>query len=151
MRNHRLQILFLLLIPVAGVQAGEARVPPAEVVAALAYVLPANTCKAPKLSGGNWSTTNPSDGATEYYDLDYAEQRRYQRALKRYDKCLRDYKSGLQDDFAALKGSAQHGLTNDEATTIMGHMALIGEVLAANDGLPAAQDAPSDNRLSTGS
>ena len=119
---------------------------PMSVQAALDYQVPENTCSKPTIfaneavvaapvqdpssvsffEGSN--TANVSD--TSSYDLE-----RQARKEKRWEKCLAGYKEGLLEDMERLKGSAQHGLTQAQANTIVTNMVLIQRVYMTPDGV----------------
>ena len=66
--------------------------------------------------------------------------------MKRWDTCITGYKEDLMNDFETLKSSAQHGLSQAQADTILGKLALIQEVLVSPDavaGVTAAEADPS--------
>jgi hypothetical protein len=61
---------------------------------------------------------------------------RFERAEKRWMKCLTKYKKGLMEDFGALRDSARHGLTEDQAKQILSNMADIQAAIESPDGIP---------------
>ena len=106
-----------------------------EVVAALGWELPTNECSKPRLMAQS-SNVVDGKGAREITDVDSYTIERYNRKEKRWQKCLNKYKERLMKDFERLKGSAQHGLTQQQANQILTKMALIQQVYMSHDGLP---------------
>jgi len=109
--------------------------PHKEVVAALGWELPTNECSKPRLMAQS-SNVVDGKGAREITDVDSYTIERYNRKEKRWQKCLNKYKERLMKDFERLKGSAQHGLTQQQANQILTKMALIQQVYMSHDGLP---------------
>ena len=107
---------------------------------ALDYTLPELTCSQPKLPGVSKDVYDPATGAVNRADVDSYELGRFERAEKRWNKCLAKYKKGLMKDFERLKGSASHGLTQTQANTIMANMKTIQSAVISPTGKP--EDAP---------
>jgi hypothetical protein len=76
------------------------------------------------------------------WDVDSYTLNRYERKRKRWQKCVDRYKARLENDFAALKDSAQYGLTKEQADIILGKMKLIQTVLTSPDGTLAGVVTP---------
>ncbi|XOV88177.1 MAG: hypothetical protein ACFHX7_25000 [Pseudomonadota bacterium] len=111
--------------------------PHREVSAALNWQLPANHCEAPKLSGAERDVEDPTGSGARYrYDVDSAKLARYQRQQKRWEKCIERYKAQLVKDFGKLKDSARHGLTQEQANSILAKMALIQAVVESPTATP---------------
>ncbi len=64
-------------------------------------------------------------GATISYDVDYVMVAAHERKEKRWKTCDQAYRDGLMADFVELKNSAQYGLTEQQAQTILTKLALI--------------------------
>ena len=107
-----------------------------EVQRALDYQLPELTCTKPHLPGVSKDVVDPATGAVNRADVDSYTLGRYERAEKRWMKCLTKYKKGLMKDFEKLKGSAAHGLTQAQANAIMGNMKLIQTAVESPTGTP---------------
>lgn len=114
--------------------------------AALAYDVPENNCTKPKSSIANKTVTAPTQDSgsasffegsntSEVSDVDTYARARIERKEKRWKKCLAKYKDGLLDDMERLKASAQHGLTQEQANTILASMARIQSVYMHPDGV----------------
>lgn len=109
-----------------------------EVQSALDYTLPENTCEQPKLPGASKDYVDPATGAVRRQDVDSYTLGRFERAEKRWKKCVTKYKKGLMKDFERLKSSASHGLTQAQANAIMGNMKLIQSAMVSPTGNPEA-------------
>lgn len=107
-----------------------------EVQAALNWALPANTCKQPRSVGTVTKVNNEGADSGARADVDSYTIERYERKKKRWLKCVDGYKDDLKGDFETLRGSAQHGLTQAQANTILGKMKLIQSVIMTQDGKP---------------
>ena len=116
------------------------------VQAALDYELRENTCTKPKVIAQNTTSTAPAQdtGSASFFegsstaqvsDVDGYTRRRQEKKEKRWRKCVAEYKEDLLDDIQRLKGSAQHGLTQAQADTILGNMALIQKVYMTPEGV----------------
>ena len=70
-------------------------------------------------------------------------ERRIKKAQKKYKKCIDNYIDGLLEDYSKMMGVAKHGLTQQQADIIMGHLKLIQSVLVRDESrqvaLPAEQ------------
>lgn len=128
---NRLPLMLLACLPVFGTAA---EMPHKEVRWALDWTAPVNACEKPKLVSHSYNVTD-SEGARPVTDVDSYTIKRYERKEKRYEKCLEQYKKGLLKDFERLKGSAQYGLTQDQADTILAHMALLQRIYVSPDGV----------------
>ncbi len=131
----------LLLLP--GLAFAES---PKSVQAALDYQVPENICSKPRVITNEAVVAAPVQDASSVSffegsntanvsDIDGYSLERQARKEKRWRKCLAEYKEGLLDDMGRLKGSAQHGLTQAQAHTIVTNMALIQRVYMTPDGI----------------
>ena len=105
-----------------------------DVIAALNWELPANTCSKPRLIAQS-SNIVDGEGARAITDVDSYTIDRYERKERRWEKCIGNYKKRLMSDFEELKDSARHGLTRDQANQILSKMALIQQVYISPGGL----------------
>ena len=106
-----------------------------DVKAAMKYSLPKLKCEQPVLPGKSKDVVDPT-GATTRVDVDSYQLGRYNRAEKRWTKCIAKYKTRLMEDFGELKESAAHGLTETQAKVILSNMATIQAALIAPDAIP---------------
>ncbi len=113
-----------------------------DVKKALDYQLPALSCTQPELPGAGKDVYDPATGAVNRADVDSYTLGRFERAEKRWKKCVASYKKGLFKDFERLKSSASHGLTQDQANTIMAKMKTIQSAIMSPSGDP--RDAPEE-------
>ena len=97
-----LKLLGLIFLPVL-VPAQEVH---PEVQAALDWQLPKNECKF-KLKRSSVAS---------------GMERKYKRAMKKYEKCIGKYLTGLAAEREKMMAVAHHGLTQAQADIIMGHM-----------------------------
>lgn len=104
---------------------------------ALDYSLPELTCEQPEIPGVGKDVYDPATGAVNRADVDSYTLGRFKRAEKRWKKCVAKYKKGLFKDFESLKASAQHGLTQSQADTIMGNMKTIQAAIMSPTGDPS--------------
>jgi hypothetical protein len=115
------------------------------VQSAMTYTLPENTCGSDAYIILDTETTPPSQasGSTSFFegsstasvsDVDGYARKRLERKEKRRQQCITKYKDGLLKDIDKLKGSAKHGLTQDQAQTILANMKMIQEVYMSKDG-----------------
>ena len=120
---------------------------PMSVEDALNYQMPLHDCTQPEFVDDGTNSAAPvqdpsgvpffqGSSTANISDTDYYERERQSRKEVRYRKCLTEYKEGLLDDMARLKGSAQHGLTEDQAHAIVAHLLLIQETYMSPDGTP---------------
>ena len=107
-----------------------------EVEKALKYTLPAMSCDKPELPGASKDVVDPATGNVQRADIDSYTLGRFERAEKRWNKCLTKYKTALMEDFERLKSSASYGLTQTQATTIMGNMKRIQSAVVSPTGEP---------------
>ncbi len=116
------------------------------VQAALDYEVPENTCKKPKTNFSETSVTAPpqdagsasffeGSSASNVSDTDSYTRNRAARKEKRWKSCVDKYKKGLLADMETLKSSAQYGLTQAQANTILGKMAAIQAVYMSPEGV----------------
>jgi hypothetical protein len=116
-----------------------------QVQAALDWQLPDNICgDEPVLIGAELDVVDPSQDITYRYDVDYYKLERHERSMKRWNACITEYKEDLMNDFEALKNCAQHGLTQAQADTILGKLALIQEVYLSPDAVAGGTGAEAD-------
>ena len=124
MRITNLLLASTLLVLSAGVFAD---VHP-EVQRSLGYQLPASDCgDEPTLRGVSTFRDNAEKAAQT--DVDHYTRKRHERRHKRWSKCNDKYRDGLMKDFNRLKDSAQHGMTQEQAQVVLGHMKSIQDVL----------------------
>ena len=116
-----------------------------EVKFALQYEVPENTCKRPRGGEDLKSVSAPtqSSGSLNVFDgsntgdvseIDSYTRKRIARKEKRWKQCVGDYKKGLLADMERLKSSAQYGLTQEQANTILANMARIQEAYMTTQG-----------------
>ena len=103
---------------------------PDKVQSALDWQLPESECTKPVLRGKSFAIIDGS-GDRVQTDVDSYTLGRQERKMKRYSSCVTAYTQVLNSDFESLKGSAQYGLTKDQANTIMGKMKLIQSTIIA--------------------
>jgi len=96
-----------------------------EVAKALAYQLPKNECQPPKRRKSNVSS---------------GQLRKLERALTRYENCIKDYKADILEDYGQLKESANFGLTQPQADTILKKMGRIQLAIQSKYGLPMTDE-----------
>ena len=111
-----------------------------EVQKAMAYGLPELNCEKPELPGVSKDVIDPATGAVNRADIDSYQLGRFERAEKRWMKCLTKYKKGLMEDFGDLKESARHGLTEVQAKQILSNMADIQAAIESPNGIPQADE-----------
>lgn len=110
-----------------------------DVKKAMEYTLPEMKCDKPVLPGVSKDVIDPATGAVNRADVDSYTLGRFERAEKRWMKCLTKYKQGLVEDFGELRDSASHGLTEDQAKTILSNMANIQAAMESPIGIPGSQ------------
>jgi len=103
-----LPLLSLLFLPVCVL--GQDVHP--EVQAALDWQIPKNECE--------FRVKRTNVGGTD---------RSFQRAMKKHTKCNEKYLAGLVAEREKMMGVAHHGLTQEQADIIMGHMGVIAIIL----------------------
>jgi hypothetical protein len=117
------------------------------VQAALDYELRENTCSKPRIFSDESTVMAPTQdsGSSNFFegsntgevsDVDGYSRKRLQRKEKRWRKCVATYKADLLGDMQQLKDSASHGLTREQADSILKHMALIQKVYMTPEGVP---------------
>lgn len=121
---------FLLLTMLPAVAESETH---EKVQAALAWEVPVNTCKKPRMIAVA-SKVAAAEGDISQVDVDTYTIKRYERKEKRWQSCVDKYKKPLLDDMEKLKGSAQYGLTKDQAEVILGKMAQLQAVYVSPEG-----------------
>ena len=103
-----------------------------EVQKSLDYQLPASDCgDEPMLRGVNTFRDNAEKAAQT--DVDHYTRKRHERRHKRWSKCNDKYRDGLLKDFGQLKDSAKHGMTQEQAQVVLGHMKSIQDVLRPSE------------------
>jgi len=111
------------------------RRPEKPVQRALAWELPKNQCLQPRAPGQRKKVTDSQGITREEWDVDYYTMKRYERKESRWKSCVKNYKTGLKKNFDTLKHSARFGLTEQQATSILGKMKVIQTVLLSPEGL----------------
>ncbi len=141
---------FLLILPcLASAEIHQA------VQDALDYQLSENTCSRPRIilpgdagdagnTGGTVSPPPQASGSTEFFvgssgsevsEMDSYTRRRLKSKEQRWRTCVASYKVTLLQDMEALKGSANHGITQAQANIILTNLALIQKVYMTEDGV----------------
>ncbi len=85
-----------------------------DVQAALDWQLPVNDCEPPSIKQSHDTT---------------GLERKLRRAIRKYEKCMYKYMTTLEKDQQKMMDSAAHGLTQDQADTIMRHITVIRKQL----------------------
>ena len=99
-----------------------------EVQKSLDYKMPRSTCgDEPTLRGVSTFRDNAEKAAQT--DVDHYTRKRHERKHKRWSRCNDKHRDRLMDDFTRLKDSAQHGMTQEQAQVVLGHMKSIQDVL----------------------
>jgi hypothetical protein len=120
------------------------------VQAALDWELPLNSCKKPRSTGQEegvvahggvishapTGTTEGSLSTPTVFGIDHYKIDQYERKKKRWETCVTNYKSNLLDQFEVMKSSAQYGLTEQQAETILGKFAQIQAAVLSPKVLP---------------
>ena len=110
--------------------------PHPQVSAALDWEMPTHSCGNPPKSFTQNKTTNDEQGLNlTVTDVDHYTQKRYDRKMNRWQKCIDRHITILKREFDTLKNSAQHGLNQSQAKIIMGHMKNIQTALMSQDAL----------------
>jgi hypothetical protein len=133
--RFKLSYIAMLLAPSITFGADLDKAAHKDITAAMAYTLPKLKCQQPVLPGKSKDVVDPNGSVTRF-DIDTYQLGRYNRAKKRWEKCITQYKTLLMEDFVELKGSAAHGLTGAQAQTILTNMATIQAALIAPDAIP---------------
>ena len=94
-----------------------------DVQTALDWQLPKNECKF-KLERSSDTT---------------GMDRKYKRAMKKYEKCIGNYLTGLAVEREKMMAVARHGITQEQADIIMGHMRGIQTIIQMSESQAAAQ------------
>jgi len=114
-----------LLIACAATVAAETH---PDVQYALDWTLPAHRCEAPPASF--FQPIVDSDGVpSTSRALPPSQERLMAKKKKKFDACIESYKRGLVKEFGRLKDVAKHGLTQEQASTILAKLALIQAVV----------------------
>lgn len=127
---HRL-LLLLFVFTVTPVSAEQAL--HREVEWALGWTIPQNKCTKPNMVSHSYNVKD-EEGSRPVTDVDSYAINRYERKEKRWEKCVDRYKKTLLEDLERLKGSAQYGLTQDQANQILEHMAMLQQVYLSDGG-----------------
>ncbi len=101
-----------ILIPAAGL----AEIHP-EVQAALDWKLPPSGCEQPRVKQ---SSVIPD------------RNRKFDKAAKKYRKCMKKYHASLMKQHQEMMEVAKHGLTQEQAEIILGHMRDIQNVMVTS-------------------
>ncbi|XOV84676.1 MAG: hypothetical protein ACFHXK_06055 [bacterium] len=130
-------ILFTVFFSVMAAQSVHAADSPKvhkKVQQALDWELPQNKCVFPKAPGKRKQVTDDMGSTHTEWDVDTYTLKRYQRKENRWKKCVERYKTSLGKEFETLKASAQYGLTQPQAETILAKMKLIQQVMMSESG-----------------
>ena len=144
-----LVLLSCLVLILPGLAFGETH---NAVQAALDYQLRENSCTKPKVITADATVSPPVPAAgsvaffvgtspSEVSDVDSYTRKRQERKENRWRSCVASYKGGLLEDMEALKNSASHGLTQQQAKIILANMAMIQQVYMTQDGVLEQQEA----------
>lgn len=120
--------LLLLILPVSA--AAETH---EKIQAALDWELPDNTCIKPRMIV-TASSVAGSLGDRQQVDVDSYTIRRYEKKEERWQKCVKEYKAALLVELAEMKDCAQYGLTQSQASIILGNMAFLQKVYMSPEG-----------------
>ena len=106
-----------------------------EVQAALDWQLPEHDCGAqPRMRKGSDYANETHE--TVHSDTDTYTRKRYQRKMKRWDKCMGKYRNNLIKEFGRLKDSVRHGMTPAQAELVLTKLKLIQDTLALTTANP---------------
>ncbi len=111
--------LVLLPLPVLGQDVHP------EVQRALNWTLTPHECVPPKVRAS--------------HDSSSGNERKYNKAKKKFEKCVDSYKADLINEQQEMMGVAQHGLTQQQADIIMANMKHIQSVVTRKVGQPTTQ------------
>ena len=122
-----------------------------DVQAALDYELRKNTCSKPKIITADTAVNAPVQAAgsaaffvgsstTVVTNVDGYTRGRQERKERRWRSCVARYKADLLDDMEELKSSARHGISREQANTILTNMAMIQQVYMTPDGVPEQEE-----------
>ena len=121
-------IKLILISGLMALSAGAAAEVHPEVQKSLDYQIPTSECgEEPTLRGVSTFRDNSEKAAQT--DVDHYTRERHERRHKRWSKCNDKYRDVLMKDFNRLRDSAQHGMTQDQAQVVLGHMKSIQDVL----------------------
>ena len=135
-----LVFILILLLPYSSIAPAQEDLH-SEVAWALDWNLPENKCEKPNLISQSYKVTD-SEGDRPVSDVDSYTIRRYERKEKRWKKCVDNYKKDLMKDFTRLKDSAQYGLTQEQANSILEKLSLLQKAYLSPDGLPETAPDP---------
>ena len=138
-----LVLMSCLLLALPGLVFGETH---KDVQAALDYELRENTCSKPKIITADTAVNPPVQAAGSHpffvgsstavvSNVDSYTRRRQERKESRWRSCVARYKTDLLNDMEELKSSARHGITREQANTILTNMAMIQQVYMTPDGV----------------
>ena len=138
-----LVLMACLLLALPGLVLGETH---KDVQAALDYELRENTCSKPKVITADTAVNAPvqAAGSTAFFvgssttvvtNVDSYTRGRQERKERRWRSCVARYKADLLDDMEELKSSARHGISREQANTILTNMAMIQQVYMTPDGV----------------
>ena len=143
MINLRVLLSILLMAPLAALSAQtDVKEVHEKVQAAVDWQLPPNDCEQPQLRGTVADIVD-GEGVTRRFDVDSNKLARFERKRKRWKSCIKKYKQALLNDFEDLNNSAQYGLSQQQAHTILGKMALIQSVLESPNAVVEEPSPPS--------
>lgn len=149
-----LQLLFLAqLVSLSTSVSAETHT---KVQAALNWQLPVNPCSKPKplvnhqqvvTESGTYfqaplSSTSRSATKVAISDIDHYQLDRYKRKNKRWENCVKTYKSELLEEFAILMDSARYGMTKQQAEAILSKLANIQAVIVSPEGKSTVAENP---------
>ena len=138
-----LVLMACLLLALPGLVFGETH---KDVQAALDYKLRENMCSKPKIIIADTAVNAPvqAAGSAAFFvgsstavvtNVDSYTRRRQERKGSRWRSCLARYKADLLNDMEELKSSARHGISREQANTILTNMAMIQQVFMTLDGV----------------
>jgi hypothetical protein len=136
--------IFLLLLAAHPGHAEDTPKVHKKVQQALDWELPKNKCVLPKAPGKKKQVNDDMGSSHTEWDVDSYTLERYQRKENRWKKCVERYKSNLAKEFENQKNSAQYGLTQPQADTILANMKLIQQVMMSETGTLETATAQTD-------
>jgi len=96
-----------------------------EVQAALDWQLQPHDCAPPTVKAS--------------HDSNSGNERKYNKAKKKFEKCIDAYKAELIKEQQEMMGVAQHGITQKQAEVIMGNMKFIQSIVVSKYTQPEMQ------------
>ncbi|MEM7100083.1 MAG: hypothetical protein AAF541_17580 [Pseudomonadota bacterium] len=107
-----------------------------EVLAALDYQIEPHTCgERPSLRRGAEYANDTHE--TVMSDVDHYTRTQHNRKLKKWTRCIKRYNKILLKDFARLKDSVKHGMTQDQANTVLGKLKAIQDTVMEHSKSPS--------------